>query len=229
MSARPAGPDGGEAEALGLPDAAAVAAAAVTAGGLGETDVAELSSVADAARPAAAAAPAPTGRLAGLRQSPFVRKVTGYSAGSVIAAFTSEIAFAGSFGALHVGTTLASLIGFVGGAIPNYFLNKRWAWKDQGTRSRRDEILLYALVSIAAFAASAVVTDYAERYARTLTATRGLQVVLVAAAYLAVSGVFFIGKFVAYELVVFTRGPGARKGSGGRRGAGATRSRRRPS
>ena len=170
-----------------------------------------------------------TGLLASARSSPLVRKVTGYSAGSVIAAFTSELAFAGSFGALHTGTTLASLIGFVGGAVPNYVLNRRWAWKDQGSRSRRDEILLYAAVSVASFAVSAVVTGYAEHWARSLTGTRGWQVVLVGAAYLAVAGVFFIGKFVAYELIVFTKGPAGRAGSGGRRHAGATKSKRPPS
>ena len=169
------------------------------------------------------------GRLASARSSPLVRKVTGYSAGSVIAAFTSELAFAGSFGALHVGTTLASLIGFLGGAVPNYVLNRRWAWKDQGSRSRRDEILLYAAVSIASFAASAVVTAEVEHWARSLTHSHGLQVVLVAASYLAVAGVFFVGKFVAYELIVFTKGPGGRGGSGGRRRASATRSTTPPS
>jgi len=169
------------------------------------------------------------GRLASARSSPLVRKITGYSAGSVIAAFTSELCFAGSFGALHTGTTLASLIGFIGGAVPNYVLNRRWAWKDQGSRSRRDEILLYAAVSIASFSVSAVVTGYAEHWARSLTGARGWQVVMVGAAYLAVAGVFFVGKFVAYELIVFTKGPAGRGGSGGRRHAGATRSRRPPS
>lgn len=184
-----------------------------------------------ASSPAARAASVPAavavvepGRFAALRRSPLVRKITGYSAGSVIAAFTSELCFAGSFGALHTGTTLASLIGFIGGAVPNYFLNRRWAWKDGGGRSRRDEILLYALVSLLSFGMSAVVTGYVEHWAKHLTPAHDVQVVLVALAYLAVAGVFFVGKFVAYELVVFTKGPGGRGRSGGRRGGGATRS-----
>jgi putative flippase GtrA len=152
-------------------------------------------------------------RFAALRRSPLLRRITGYSAGSVIAAFTSELAFAGAFGWLHSGTTWASLAGFIGGAIPNYFLNRRWAWQGRNGRSRRSEITLYAIVSIASFLVSAVVTDVVERYARHLTTSAGLRVVLVAAAYLAVSGVFFVGKFVAYELIVFTKGPGDRGGS----------------
>ena len=159
------------------------------------------------------AVPAPAGRLAGLRRSPLLRRITGYSAGSVIAAFTSELAFAGAFGWLHTGTTWASLAGFIGGAIPNYILNRRWAWQGRNGRSRRSEILLYAAVSIASFAVSVVVTDIAERWARHLTASAGVRVILVAAAYLSVSGIFFVGKFVAYELIVFTKGPGEQAGS----------------
>jgi putative flippase GtrA len=152
-------------------------------------------------------------RFARLRRSPLVRRVTGYSAGSVIAAFTSELAFAGVFGWLHAGTTWASLAGFVGGAVPNYFLNRRWAWQDRHGRSRRSEVTLYAAVSIASFGVSVVVTDIVERWARTVTQSSGLRVVVVAAAYLGVSGIFFVGKFVAYELIVFTKGPGVRAGS----------------
>jgi putative flippase GtrA len=154
-----------------------------------------------------------TGRLARLRRSPLLRRITGYSAGSVIAAFTSELAFAGAFGWLHSGTTWASGAGFVGGAIPNYILNRRWAWQGRNGRSRRSEITLYACVSIASFLVSAVVTDVAERWARQLTASSNIRVILVAASYLAVSGVFFIGKFVAYELIVFTKGPAPEAGS----------------
>ena len=165
-----------------------------------------------------------TGLVARLRRSPLVRRVTGYSAGSVIAAFTSELAFAGVFGGLHAGTAWASLAGFVGGAVPNYFLNRRWAWKDRRGRSQRDEILLYAAVSVASFLVSVVVTSWAEHWAKGLSQSASLRALLVDAAYLAVSGIFFVGKFVAYELIVFTKGPGERAGSSAPRDADATRS-----
>jgi putative flippase GtrA len=159
----------------------------------------------------------PAGRMAALRRNPLVRRVTGYSAGSVIAMFTSELAFAGVFGYLHGGTAWASFAGFVGGAVPNYFLNRRWAWQDRKGRSRRQELILYFAVAIASFLVSIVVTDWAEGWARHLTTTHSIEVVLVAAAYLAVSGVFFVGKFVAYEFLVFTKGPEERAA---KRGAG---------
>lgn len=154
----------------------------------------------------------PTGLVARLRRSPVVRKVTGYSAGSVIAAFTSELAFAGSY-SLHGGTAVSSLAGFVGGAIPNYILNRRWAWQDRRGRSRRQEIILYFAVSLAAFVVSVLATDATESWARSMTTDHNLRALLVDAAYLVVSGVFFVAKFVAYEFIVFTKGPDDRAGA----------------
>lgn len=135
---------------------------------------------------------------------PLVRRITGYSAGSVVAVVISEACFAAVYGWGHRGTTLAVAAGFVGGALPNYILNRRWAWRDRRGRNRRQEILLYMAVAVASFLASAVVTHWAEVGARHLTAVRGWQVVLITAAYLGVSGVFFAVKFVIYETVVFT-------------------------
>jgi putative flippase GtrA len=139
-------------------------------------------------------------------QNPLVRRITGYSAGSVVAVIISEAGFAAAYGWGHSGTTLASAAGFVGGAIPNYVLNRRWAWRDRRGRDRRSEITLYMAVAVVSFLVSALATHWAEAGARHLTAVRGWQVALIAAAYLVVSAVFFVVKFVIYETVVFRRG-----------------------
>lgn len=135
--------------------------------------------------------------------TPLVRRVAGYSAGSVIAAATSEAAFVVVLGWLHGGTTWASAAGFVGGAIPNYILNRRWAWSDRRGRDRRTEILLYMCVAVATFLASAAITHWAQEGARQITSDHGWTVLLTALAFLGVSGVFFVLKFVLYERVVF--------------------------
>jgi putative flippase GtrA len=143
---------------------------------------------------------------------PLARRVFGYGAGSVVAAVIGELAFAATFGWIHAGTTWATTAGFVGGAVPNYVLNRRWAWSDRRGRSRRTEVLLYVGVVTASFATSALVTHWSEDWAERLSPSQGWQTVMVAAAFLAVSGVFFVLKFVVYELVVFapaktTKGP----------------------
>jgi putative flippase GtrA len=144
-----------------------------------------------------------------LERHPLLRRVTGYSAGSVVAIVLSEAAFAASLGWGHTGTTVASAVGFIGGAVPNYILNRRWAWRDRRGRDRRTEVTLYMVVALATFAVSAVVTHWAETAARHMTADAGWQVALTTGAYLVVSGVFFVLKFIIYETVVFTKAPEA--------------------
>jgi len=145
-------------------------------------------------------------RLPAPFRHPVVRRLTGYSAGSLVAATVGELAFVATFGWAHAGTTWATAAGFVGAAIPNYILNRRWAWPDRRGRSRQTEILLYVAVIAVSFAASAVATHWAEVGAVGLSSYRTSQTVLVAAAFLAVSGLFFVIKFVLYEVVVFPAG-----------------------
>lgn len=142
---------------------------------------------------------------------PMVRRITGYSAGSVVAIVISEACFAAVLGWGHAGTTLASAAGFVGGAVPNYILNRRWAWRDRRGRNRRTEVILYMVVALASFVASAIATHWAEAGARQLIDDRGAQVALTTGAFLGVSAVFFVIKFFIYETVVFRKHPkGAR-------------------
>jgi putative flippase GtrA len=142
-----------------------------------------------------------------LARHPLVRRITGYSAGSVIALIVSEAAFAASYGWGHVGTTGASAFGFVGGAVPNYILNRRWVWSDRRGRDRRTEFTLYMCVSIASFLVSAVATHWAEVGTRQLTTDAGWRVLLVTGSYLGVSAAFFVFKFFLYEKIVFTKHP----------------------
>jgi putative flippase GtrA len=140
-----------------------------------------------------------------IAQHPLVRRITGYSAGSIVALIISELAFIGVLGWGHAGTLVATTAGFVGGAVPNYILNRRWAWRDRRGRNRRTEISLYACVSLAFFLVAFATTHYAELGARHLTTNGGWQVILVSGVYLATSAVFFVLKFLIYETVVFKK------------------------
>lgn len=131
------------------------------------------------------------------------RRLTGYGAGSLIAATTAELAFVAVYGWAHAGTTWASAAGFVGGAVPNYVLNRRWAWPDRRGRDRRVEAALYAAVAVTSFLTAALTTHWVEAGARSLVAGGAARTALLAAAYLGVSGVFFVVKFAVYERVVF--------------------------
>lgn len=143
-------------------------------------------------------------RWRSLAQHPRTRRLTRYGAGSMIAAPAGELAFLAAYGWGHFSTTLASAAGFVAAVVPNYLLNLRWAWSDRRGRDRRSEFLRYVTIALAGFVAAAFGTEWAEDWARHVTGSQGWRVVLVATAYLAVSGVFFLAKFVCFELLVFT-------------------------
>jgi putative flippase GtrA len=129
-------------------------------------------------------------------------KVWRYTVGSVIAAVTSLVVFAVAYG-LGLGNVPANVLAFVAGAVPNWVLNRTWAWQRRGRVHVRREIILYAIVSALSLAASSAATGWADVQVPAVTANRTLQVLLVACAYIATYGILFVAKYAVYELVIF--------------------------
>lgn len=136
-------------------------------------------------------------------------KLFRYTVGSVVAALTSLVVFALAYG-LGAGNITANVVAFVAGAVPNWVLNRSWAWERSGRVRVGREIVLYALVSALSLAASSAATGWAGTEVPHVTADHTLRVLLVACAYLATYGVLFVGKYLVYELVVFVRPEGRR-------------------
>ena len=74
-------------------------------------------------------AKSPIGRR--ITQSPLRARMTRYTLGSMVAAATSAIVFAVLY-VMGLGTTTCSVVAFIAGAIPNWILNRRWAWRVEG-------------------------------------------------------------------------------------------------
>ena len=84
-----------------------------------------------------------------------------YTAGSIVAFAVSEAALIVFFGAGLVGAAAASVLAFVAGAIPNYFLNRSWVWKRRGRINVHRELVPYVLVSVVTLAVAAIATTAA--------------------------------------------------------------------
>jgi putative flippase GtrA len=105
---------------------------------------------------------------------------------------------------LGASTTACSIIAFVAGAIPNWVLNRRWAWSLNGRIAIGREVFAYIAISALSLVATSLVTEWTQDRVQSLPAHTGLRVSIVTASYLAVFAVLFLAKFAVYEVWVFS-------------------------
>lgn len=137
-----------------------------------------------------------------LRASAHAGKITRYAIGSVVALLTSIVVFALMYVA-GIDTTLCSIGAFVAGAIPNWVLNRRWAWKIRGQVSIAREVVGYIAISVAVLVMSSAATGWTSSEVQSIPAHHGIRVLLVTASYVAVQAFFFGVKYLVYEHWVF--------------------------
>jgi putative flippase GtrA len=138
-----------------------------------------------------------------VRTSAYAGKVTRYAIGSIVALTTSIIVFA-VMDWLGIHTAIDSAAAFLAGAIPNWVLNRKWAWKMQDRADFMREIVAYIVISVAVWAASSWATGWTQGWVdQHIAPGNGLRVILVTGAYVVVQAVFFVAKFVIYDKWVF--------------------------
>ena len=138
-----------------------------------------------------------------IMRSPLSARITRYTLGSIVAAATSAIVFA-IFYILGFGTTACSVIAFIAGAIPNWILNRRWAWRVEGRIAFGREIVAYVIVSALTLFVTSETTAWAQRHVQSIPAHHGIRALLVTGSYLAVFAVLFAARFAVYEVWIFS-------------------------
>jgi len=126
-----------------------------------------------------------------------------YAAGSVVAAGCSEIVLIGSYGLLGLGPQAASALAWLAGAVPNYALNRRWAWRRRGEAAFLRETLPYWAITVGTAVLAVAATSVADGWVRHLVTDRGARSFLLGAVYLAAYGVVFVAKFALFDRWVF--------------------------
>jgi putative flippase GtrA len=129
-------------------------------------------------------------------------RFTKYALGSVVAFVSSNIAFA-LFYVMNASTTASSVAGFIAGAIPNWLLNRRWAWQATGRPPAR-QIIGYIGVSIIVLVTTSAVTGWTNEQVQSIPSGQGLRLLIVTGSYVLVTVVLFIAKFGIYEYWVFS-------------------------
>jgi putative flippase GtrA len=128
-----------------------------------------------------------------------------YTAASVIAGVISELAFLAAYG-LGALPMIASVFAFIAGAVPNYLLNRYWAWQRRGRADRTRELLPYVVIVTVTAVTAAAVTTVADAWLRDRIESHIWQVLLVGAVFLATYGIMFVLKFVLFNRYVFAAG-----------------------
>jgi putative flippase GtrA len=143
--------------------------------------------------------PGPVARL-WARGGTFLR----YAAGSAVAVVCSEVVLVGSYALFGAGARTAAILAWLAGAVPNYVLNRRWAWRRQGRAAFLRETLPYWAITLGTAAAAVTLTTVADGWVHRAMAGRGGQSLLLGAVYLAAYGLVFIIKFVLFDGWVFS-------------------------
>jgi putative flippase GtrA len=118
-----------------------------------------------------------------------------YLGGSVVATVCSEAVFIAMYGPLGTGTTWASIVAWLAGALPNYWLNRAWAWKRTGRPGFRDEILPYATIILLTLCLAIVMTKVAAHELTAHGIGSSLRVGTVAVVFEGVYVVMFVVRF----------------------------------
>jgi putative flippase GtrA len=129
-------------------------------------------------------------------------RFTKYALGSVVAFVSGNVAFVLLY-VMNASTTACSVAGFIAAAIPNWILNRRWAWKQKGRAPAR-QIIGYIGVSIVVLVTTSAVTGWTNSRVHSIPPHHGLRALIVTASYVAVTVVLFVAKFAIYEYWIFS-------------------------
>jgi putative flippase GtrA len=125
-----------------------------------------------------------------------------YAAGSLISTVISQIALVTAYGLLNASAAMASILAFVVGTVPNYLLNKAWAWSDQKVSHRR-LVVSYILVMVVTNVLAITMTLALDVCVRAHVRSAAPRTMLLSLAYVTSYGLMFIIKYLLFDGLLF--------------------------
>ena len=141
----------------------------------------------------------PVLRSTGAPTGGMVSKLLRYAGGSAVATVSSEVTFVLLYGPLQVTPAWASVVAWLAGAVPNYWLNRTWTWRRTGRPGLRDELLPYLAIIGLTLLLATITTRWADRWLHDVDTDATVRVVLVAAVFLGVYVVMFVLRFLLLD------------------------------
>jgi putative flippase GtrA len=128
-----------------------------------------------------------------------VRKLLTFAGGSAVATVSSELVLLVAYGGLHLATSVSSVLAWTAGAVPNYWLGRRWTWRRRGRPQFALEVLPYLTVVLATLLLAVATTHAVAARLTAAGAGDSEREVAVAAAFFGVYVVAFLLRFLLLD------------------------------
>lgn len=148
--------------------------------------------------------PTSPSRWPGIDPTRRLGRIGRYTGASLVATACSEITFVLLYGPAHVAPAWASVVAWFAGAVPNFWLSRRWAWQRRGGASLRRELAPYAVIIVATLALATATTSGVDAWMRHLGTSESVRVTLAAVAFFGVYVAMFVLRFLLLDRL-FTR------------------------
>ncbi|MEY2470844.1 MAG: hypothetical protein QOK28_173 [Actinomycetota bacterium] len=135
-------------------------------------------------------------------KSPGGQKAIKYTLVSVISVIVTQIALLG-LQLLHMSPVAANLAACTIGGVPSYYLNRRWAWGKSGKSHLWKEVVPFWTLNFIGIGFSTGCVAIADHWSLSHHYSHLVRSLLNNAANLGAFGVLWVGKFLAFNKLMF--------------------------
>jgi len=104
-------------------------------------------------------------------------------------------------GSAEESNAIASMIA----TVPSYYLNRTWAWGKTGKSHLMREVVPFWVIAIISVYLSSVAVNWADHEAKAHFHSHTLETLIVELANLTTYGIIWVGKFILFNRVLFTK------------------------
>jgi putative flippase GtrA len=136
-------------------------------------------------------------------RGPEGQKLVKYSVASIVAVVISEICLILFNGVVGMSAWVSSSLATAIAALPNYYMNRKWAWGKHGRSHVWKEVVPFWALAFLGWAVSTFSVYEMEQYAKHHHFSHLLSTASVAIVYIAAFGVLWIAKFIIFNKLMF--------------------------
>lgn len=130
-----------------------------------------------------------------------------FASASLVSTVISQLTLMGVYGIGGADATVASVCAFAAGAIPNFLINRRWAWQRKGRPAVGKELLPYLAVILVGGLASTGLITLADGLLQPVLTDRTWRTLALDGVYVGSYGLLFFAKFLVLDRFVFRQRP----------------------